>query len=120
MALKDDRPPTFEEALAPLVERLVAKYIQRHVAPPGWLAHTASPLGRARTAALCRSGRLPGVRLQGTKLWLIRSTDLEAFIAANTAPAGAGSTASAPATEDDVVRELDRALAKAGKRRRVR
>lgn len=116
MALKDERAPTFEDALAPLVERLVAKYIQRHVAPPGWLAHTASPLGRERTAALCRSGRLPGVRLQGTKLWLIRATDLDAFIAANTSPLGP--LAGAPQASDDVERELDRALAKTGKRRR--
>ncbi len=77
---KDSSGPTMEDALRPLVEKLVQQILAKHAPSSGWITHAQSPLGRVKTAALCRSGALPAKRVTGTKLWLIRTADLEAYI----------------------------------------
>ncbi len=113
----DTGAPTIEEALAPLVERLVAKFLRALAPEPGWIPHTASPLGRVKTASLCRTGQLPAKRVKGTKLWLIQARDLDAYIEANSlgAEEAPASGTRAPTLEAD----LDRVLAAKGKRRRA-
>lgn len=116
---RDGVAPTLKEALAPIVEELVEGILGRKGPASTWINHTQSPLGRVKTAQLCRSGELKATRVRGTKLWLIRTRDLDDYIAANSLNSLLSANSSAQTAPRDIVGEMDQALAATGKRRRI-